>query len=104
LAELFVDEEVMARKNSHKAVEMVSELSFGANAIVELKLIETLVERLKHEIDEIIIIILDTLHFCMFVDTKQALDARAMGVFTELLNHASPVIKSKAARDIFDLR
>jgi len=40
----------------------------------------------------------------MQVDTKQALDAKAMGVFTSLLKHASSSIRSKAARDIFDLR
>jgi len=40
----------------------------------------------------------------MLVDTKQALRAGAMSVFTDLLNHSSPEIKSKAARDIFDLR
>ena len=40
----------------------------------------------------------------MQVDTKQALDAKAMGVFTSLLKHAIPAIRAKAARDIFDLR
>ena len=49
-------------------------------------------------------LILDTLHFCMQVDTQQALDAKAMGVFTSLLKHATPSIRAKAARDIFDLR
>lgn len=131
LAQLFEDEEVMARKNSHKTIEMISELPFGksfscimkfdknqtlkisiyliysnkgAEAIVELRLIERLVERLKHEIDEIVELILDTLHFCMFVDTRQALQSKAMSVFTNLLSHDSAAIKSKAARDIFDLR
>ena len=56
---------------------------------------------LKIEFKELI---LDTLHFCMQVDTQQALDAKAMGVFTSLLKHATPSIRAKAARDIFDLR
>lgn len=103
LAKLFEDEEVMARKNSHKTIEMVSELPFGAEAIVELHLIEQLVERLKHEVDEIIEIILDTLHFCMFVDTRQTLKSKALTVFTDLLNHNSSSIKAKAARNIFDI-
>lgn len=48
--------------------------------------------------------ILDTLHFCMFsVDTQQALDAKALPVFTDLLKHQTPSIRSKAARDIFDI-
>jgi hypothetical protein len=48
--------------------------------------------------------ILDTLHFCMFsIDTKQALDAKALNVFTDLLKHESAFIRSKAARNIFDI-
>lgn len=103
LSILFDDPEPIARRNSHKAVEMVSEIPFGAEGIVELKLIKKLVDKLKTELDEIKEIILDTLHFCMQNDTKQALDAKAMGVFTTLLKHASHSIRGKAARDIFDL-
>lgn len=43
----------MARKNAHKTVEMISELPFGAENIVNLRLIKVLVEKLKTEIDEI---------------------------------------------------
>ncbi len=75
LAVLFNDKEVMARKNAHQTIEMLSELPFGnifsfvkvshnilqdeslktigAEEIVNLKLIQTLVEKLKTEIDEI---------------------------------------------------
>lgn len=93
----------MARRNSHKAVEMVSEFSFGAEGIVDLKLIKTLVDKLKTELDDIRELILDTLHFCMQVDTNQALEAKAMEIFTNLLKHDSETIRAKAARDIFDL-
>lgn len=40
----------------------------------------------------------------MQVDTEQALDAKAMSVFTDLLMHKSEAIRAMAARDIFDLR
>lgn len=40
----------------------------------------------------------------MQVDTEQALVAKAMSVFTNLLKHKSEKIRAKAARDIFDLR
>jgi hypothetical protein len=40
----------------------------------------------------------------MQVDTEQALDAKAMSAFTDLLKHSSETIRAKAARDIFDLR
>ena len=49
-------------------------------------------------------LILDTLHFCMRVDTQSALEANAMETFTTLLKHELPVIRAKAARDIMDLR
>ena len=104
LSTLFSDPENMARKNSHMTVEMVAELPFGAQNIVDLRLVKILVEKLKSEMDEIKLLILDTLHFCMQVDTVQALDASAMGVFTALLKHQSKEIRAKAARDIFDLR
>lgn len=103
LAVLFNDKEDIARKNSHKTIEMLSELSFGAEGIVKLNLIETLVNKLKTELDEIKELILDTLHFCMQVDTKQALDSKALAVFTNLLKHNSSLIRSKAARDVFDI-
>lgn len=40
----------------------------------------------------------------MRVNTQQALAAGAMETFTKLLDHASDVIRAKAARDIMDLR
>ena len=103
LSNLFNDSENMARKNSHQTVEMISELPFGAQNIVDLHLVKTLVEKLKTELDEIKLLILDTLHYCMQVDTEQALVAKAMSVFTSLLTHKSEKIRAKAARDIFDL-
>lgn len=103
LSALFNDNENMSRKNAHKTIEMVSELPYGAENIISLRLVKTLVDKLKTELDEIKLLILDTLHFCMQVDTEQALDAKAMIIFTDLLEHSSEQIRAKAARDIFDL-
>lgn len=103
LSILFDDSDTTARQNAHKAVEMVSEVPFGAEGIVELKLVKKLVDKLKTEIDEIKELVLDTLHFCMQNDTHQALEAKAMAVFSSLLKHNLPTIRAKAARDIFDL-
>ena len=72
--------------------------------VVDANLVEILVEKLKSEIDEIKDIILDTLHFCMIVTTAQALRTDAMKVFVDLLQHEDNVIRSKAARNINDLR
>ena len=49
-------------------------------------------------------IILDTLHFCMKINTAEALKSNAMQTFTVLLSHENTNIRSKAARDIMDLR
>jgi hypothetical protein len=49
-------------------------------------------------------LILNTLHFCMRVDTNNALASQAMEAFTALLTHPFPTIRAKAARDIMDLR
>ncbi|XP_013387310.1 radial spoke head 14 homolog [Lingula anatina] len=103
LSKLFADKEDIVRKNAHKAMEMVSETMTGAEGIVEANLVPVLVEKLKTEHDEIKELILDTLHFCMRVDTAHALRAEAMQVFTNHLQHGTPVIRAKAARDIMDL-
>lgn len=103
VSKLFDDKEDIARKNAHKAIEMISETPLGAQGIVTADLIGTLVMKLKSEVDEIKKLILDTLHFCMKVDTEKALKANAMQVFTSLLSHKDPVIKARAARDIMDL-
>ena len=49
-------------------------------------------------------LILDTLHYCMRVDTEKALEAGAMEVFTQHLTNPLKDIRAKAARDIMDLR
>lgn len=103
VAKLFDDKEDIARKNAHMAIEMVSETPPGAQGIVEASLIAVLVNKLKSEVDEIKKLILDTLHFCLRVNTEEALKAGAMEVFTSLLSHNDPVIRARAARDIMDL-
>lgn len=99
----FNDTEDIARKNAHLAIEMLSESPQGAAGIVEAKLVVILVAKLLTELDEIKELILDTLHFCMRVDTTSALQSGAMGAFTNLLSHKAHTIRAKAAVDIMDL-
>ncbi|XP_076471321.1 radial spoke head 14 homolog [Babylonia areolata] len=103
VANLFDDKEDIARKNAHLAIEMISETPPGADGIVQANLVQTLVSKLNTELDEIKELILDTLHYCMRVDTVKALASGAMETFTSLLSHKSPSIRAKAARDIMDL-
>ncbi|PVD33684.1 hypothetical protein C0Q70_04942 [Pomacea canaliculata] len=103
VSQLFNDREEIARKNAHLAIEMISETFPGAEGIVEANLVPILVKKLKTEVDELKEIILDTMHFCLLVNTQYALDAGAMEIFTSLLTHRLPTIRAKAAGDIMHL-
>ncbi|XP_035690918.1 radial spoke head 14 homolog [Branchiostoma floridae] len=103
LSKLFDDSVDLARKNAHMAMEMMSEIPYGAAGVVEAQLVPKLVGKLRDELNEIKELILDTLHFCLRVETMHALVAGAMEVFTELLGHNQAIIRAKAARDIMDL-
>jgi hypothetical protein len=103
VSRLFEDENDMVRKFAHLALEMVAEVPFGAQGVVQCGLVAVLVQKLKDEVDEIKAAILDTLHFCMKVNTEDALAADAMEVFNSLLYHKEAEIRAKAARDIMDL-
>eukprot|EP00794_Sanderia_malayensis_P016651 gene16651-18341_t len=103
LSKLFKDEVYKARIQSHKAILMASQSPPGPEGIVEANLVPVLVASLPTEEDEIKELILDSLHYCMKIDTAQALKNNAMQIFTVLLQHTDVVIRAKAARDIMDL-
>ncbi|CAF0914935.1 unnamed protein product [Adineta steineri] len=103
LAELFNDKEASVRRNAHKAVSMYSEAPPGAQNLIELRLVETLLKKLVSELDEIKELILNTIHFCLMVDVEQALAADAMSTLTSLLGHPSDKIKTLVALTIFHL-
>jgi len=103
LSLLFEDEENICRKNAHMALELVTETVHGAEGVVAAGLIPKLIEKVKSEFDEIKEYILDSLHFCLRLNTQDALESNGMDVFTELLTHSLYTIRAKAARDIMDL-
>ncbi|KAK2568148.1 Radial spoke head 14-like protein [Acropora cervicornis] len=104
LSQLFDDNVYQARRNAHKAIEMCVHMSPGTEGVVDAKLVPVLVAKLLNEEDEIKELILDTLHYCMTIETLSALESGAMESFTKLLSHTSASIRSKAARDVMDLR
>ena len=53
IAQLFEDPNDIVRKFAQQAIEMVAEVPFGAEGIVEVGLIPILVARLKQENDDI---------------------------------------------------
>lgn len=103
LSQLFDDNVYQARRNAHKAIEMCVHMSPGTEGVVDAKLVPVLVGKLLNEEDEIKELILDTLHYCMTIETLSALESGAMESFTKLLSHISASIRSKAARDVMDL-
>lgn len=103
LAKLFNDPEDIVRLNAHRAIEMVSESNIAAVGIIDVRLVPILIQKLKTELDEIKELILDTLHYTMKVDVRDALENEAMAVFTSLLGHGSEKIRFQAARNIMDL-
>ncbi|CAF4200748.1 unnamed protein product [Rotaria socialis] len=120
LASLFDDKEPSVRRNAHKAVSMYSEAPPGAQNLIEIHLVDTLLKKLISELDEIKNqngllsefqpkdlleqeLILNTIHFCLMVDVEQALAADAMSTLTSLLKHPSDKIKTLAALTIFHL-
>ncbi|XP_078277397.1 radial spoke head 14 homolog isoform X2 [Rhinoraja longicauda] len=103
LSELLNDPVDICRRNMHMALEMVSEIPSGAAAIVSNELVPLLVEKLKTELDEIQELILKTLHFCLLVDTKQALDAAGVTVLKSKLFHSSDTIRSLAAQALMNI-
>lgn len=103
LSTLFDDSEDIVRKNSHLALEMASRSVIVSEGIIEAKLVPILVAKVKTELDEIKMIILDALHFCFKVHVQDALDNQAMVIFADCLKHESAVIRYKAARNIMDL-
>ncbi|KAJ7375789.1 Radial spoke head 14 [Desmophyllum pertusum] len=103
LSELFDDNVYQARRNAHRAIEMSVHMSPGTEGVVDAKLVPVLVGKLLKEEDEIKELILDTLHYCMTIETQSALESGAMESFTKLLTHKTATIRGKAARDVMDL-
>ncbi|XP_041079479.1 radial spoke head 14 homolog [Polyodon spathula] len=103
LAQLFDDPVDICRRNMHMAIEMMSEFPGGAVGLVEAGLIPRLVFKLTSELEEIQELILDTLHFCLCVDTSEALATETVSVLKEKLSHCSGRICSKAARALMDI-
>lgn len=104
VSELWDDNEAIVRKNAHLTLKMVSETPMGAEGLVASKLVPKLVTKLPSELDEIKILILDELHYCMCIDTTDALATEGMETHTALLTHENPEIRGRAARNIMDLR
>ncbi|XP_078410774.1 radial spoke head 14 homolog [Cetorhinus maximus] len=75
----------------------------GATAIVYAGLVPDLIMKLRTELDEIQELILKTLHFCLLVDTKQALDAEGISVLKSKLTHSSATMRSLAAEALMNI-
>ncbi|GCB84808.1 hypothetical protein scyTo_0025392, partial [Scyliorhinus torazame] len=75
----------------------------GATAVIYAGLVPELITKLRTELDEIQELILKTLHYCLLVDTKQALDYEGISVLKTKLTHSLPTIRSLAAQALMDI-
>jgi len=103
LSLLFDDACYEVRLNTHRTIEMVSSSPPGPSGIVECNLIPILINKLSTEVEDIKLIILDTLHRAMRISQEQSLENNAMEVYTTLLTHSNVQIRAKAAMDIKEL-
>ncbi|KAE8634535.1 hypothetical protein XENTR_v10002341 [Xenopus tropicalis] len=103
ISKLLDDPVVICRQNMHKTFEMVSELPAGAAALVKANLVVQLVQKLECELEDIQMIILETLHFMLQTDVLQALSAGAVGILKGKLSHPSAGIRRMAAKALMDI-
>ncbi|CAL8093196.1 unnamed protein product [Calicophoron daubneyi] len=93
----------IVRLNIHKAIKLVTSSPIGARTAVDEGFIELLTDCARDEVDEIRVLILDTLHHCLGVDTAACLDTGGVKLFTQLLYHPNEEVRSRAAQNILRL-
>jgi len=103
MSSLFQDPSVAVRRNVHATLARAAQSPLVAEEIVEQQLIAMLINKVTSETDDIIELILDTLHFCFKVDTQSALNCHAMHEITQLLHSTRDKIRAYAARAIMGL-
>ncbi|KAF6776902.1 hypothetical protein AHF37_03630 [Paragonimus kellicotti] len=93
----------IVRLNAQKAIELLTTSPAGALATVENGYIPLLIDCARDEVDEIKIVVLDTLNHCLSLDTDKGLMSGGMKLFTQLLAHSSKEVRSRAAQNILRL-
>uniref|UniRef100_A0A094ZTW9 Rhabdoid tumor deletion region protein 1 n=1 Tax=Schistosoma haematobium TaxID=6185 RepID=A0A094ZTW9_SCHHA len=91
------------RLNTHRAIELLTTNLTGVQAIIEAKYIDLLVKCVEKEVDEIKIIVLNTLYHCFSFETEEGLNAGGIPLFTKLLTHSNTKIRTRAAQNILRL-
>ncbi|CAH8531555.1 unnamed protein product [Schistosoma margrebowiei] len=91
------------RLNTHRAIELLTTNLTGVQAIIEAKYIDLLVRCVEKEVDEIKIVVLNTLYHCFSFETEEGLNAGGIPLFTKLLTHSNTEIRTRAAQNILRL-
>ncbi|VDO52024.1 unnamed protein product [Schistosoma margrebowiei] len=91
------------RLNTHRAIELLTTNLTGVQAIIEAKYIDLLVRCVEKEVDEIKIVVLNTLYHCFSFETGEGLNAGGIPLFTKLLSHSNTEIRTRAAQNILRL-
>ncbi|KER32858.1 hypothetical protein T265_12728 [Opisthorchis viverrini] len=93
----------IVRLNAQKAIELLTTSPDGALAVVENGYVPLLINCARDEVDEIKIVVLDTLNHCLSFGTTKGLESGGMPLFTQLLSHESPEVRARAAQNILRL-
>lgn len=106
LMKSFEDEDDLVRRQVHEVLQLLSMTNEGAETIMRLGLVPTLVQKLivEKSSPSILVPILGTLHYCLLLDQKACLDCNAMQRFLELSQSEDADVVYLAVRDIKDLR
>ncbi|CAH8539075.1 unnamed protein product [Heterobilharzia americana] len=90
----------IVRLNTHKAIELLTVDPLGAKATVGSRYIDLLIKCAEKEVEEIKIVILDTLNHCLSFNTDEGLESGGIPLFTRLLSHPTSEVRSRAAENI----
>ncbi|XP_037366140.1 radial spoke head 14 homolog [Talpa occidentalis] len=100
LSFLLNDSQSECRKNLFLTFKHIAQMPSGAQGIINSGLIPSLVWKLQKEEEEIQVLLLDTLSFCLMEDASEALNSRVVPILKEKLLSTNENIRSKAARTL----
>eukprot|EP00051_Salpingoeca_urceolata_P002189 m.47957 g.47957 ORF g.47957 m.47957 type:complete len:350 (+) comp11958_c0_seq2:175-1224(+) len=104
LAKLFDDPSEAIRTNVQTVFQRTTASVQGAEALVTAQLVPVLVGKLPTETPSIQVLILETLHNGLKVDTETSLVVNSMDTYIALVTEAKvPAVYAAAARNILDL-
>ncbi|VEL12188.1 unnamed protein product [Protopolystoma xenopodis] len=94
----------IVRKRVHQSLALLTSVPLYAEGVVNKGLIPLLVGLSERELDELKPLVLETLSYILSFEPKSGLNANGMKIFTALLSHKDPSVRTKAALCILKMR